>query len=74
MIGMDLLPQFGTIIDIVVFDTDVHYLVCKLFVTECFSHHYHAFQAHKPHPQKYICVKQSHVYDHSVLAAYILKG
>lgn len=69
---MDFLPQFGTIVDIVVLDTDMHYLVCESFVTDSFSHHFHAYKAYKSHPIDYVVIKPSQLYDHSILAAYTL--
>lgn len=40
----------------------------------CFSHHFHAFQARKQHPLEYFICKQSHLYDHTVLAAYVISS
>ena len=66
----DELPKFGVVEDIIVFNTDKYHFVCSLLVTECFSHHFHAFQTSKQHPKKYFICKQTSLYDHSVLAAY----
>ena len=74
ILGMDLVPKFGLVEDIIVFHTDLYYLICEVPVTECFSHHFHAFQARKQHPLEYFICKQSHLYDHTVLAAYVISS
>ena len=73
ILDMDLLPNFGTIVDIVVINTDMYYLVCETLVTDCFSHHhFHAIQVQRPQTSKYVCIKQSELYDYSVLSTYTL--
>ena len=72
VLNMDLLPKCGTIVDIIVFSTDVHYLVCEVLLTDKFCHHFHAIQAQKCQPVKHVCVKQSELYDHSVLFSYTI--
>ena len=72
ILDMDLLPNFGTIVDIVVINTDMYYLVCGTLVTDCFSHHFHAIQVQRPQTSKYVCIKQSELYDYSVLSTYTL--
>ena len=63
VVGMDYgMPTFGIIEDIV-FCTDVFYFVCSILFTECFSHHFHAFQVHKQHPEGYVICKPSALYD-----------
>ena len=44
VLSMDDVPTFAAIEDIVLLQTDVYTLVCSLLVTECFSHHFHAFR------------------------------
>ena len=64
------MPTFGIVEDVVVFCTDIFYLVCSVLFTECFSHHFHAFQVHKQRPKEYIICRPSALYDTYVLAAY----
>ena len=72
VLSMDDVPTFAAIEDIVLLQTDVYTLVCSLLVTECFLHHFHAFQTHKAHPTKYIICKPSTLYDTYVLGAYAI--
>ena len=70
VLGMeDGMPTFGIIEDIVVFCTDMFYLVCSILFTECFSHHFHAFQVHNI---SLICTPT--LYDTYVLAAYSVRS
>jgi hypothetical protein len=66
----DGMPMFGIVEDIIVFCTDTFYLVCSVLFTECFSHHFHAYQVYKQHPEQYIICTPSTLYDTYVLAAY----
>ena len=72
VLSMDDVPTFGVIEDIIVLQTDVYYLVCSLLVTECFSHHFHAFQVHKVQPTEYIISEPSTLHDTHVLGAYAI--
>ena len=63
---------FGIILDIIVFSTDIYYLVCSLLFTECFSHHFHAFQVFKQHREEYLICKPSALHDSYVLSAYCI--
>lgn len=72
VLGMDLVPTFGVLKDVIVFHTDMYYLVCELLITECFSHHFHVFQARAQHPLKYVLCKPVNLHDHTVLAAYVI--
>ncbi len=74
VLDMDLFPKFGIIEDIVVFQADMYYLVCEVLITQCFSHHFHPFKTCKQHPLEYSICKQAKLYDHTVLAAYVLSS
>ena len=65
------MPSFGIIEDIVIF-TDMYYLVCSVLITECFSHHFHAFKTYKQHPEGYVICKPSALHDRHVLAVYTI--
>ena len=41
---VDLVPTFGLIVDILVFNVDDYYIVYELLETESFSHHYNAYE------------------------------
>ena len=72
VLSMDLTPTFGVVKDIIVFETDIYYLVCEVLLTDCFSHHFHAFKTCKQHPASYDICKQTDLYDHAVLSAYTI--
>ncbi len=74
MFDMDLYPKFGISEDILVFQADMYYLVCKVLITQCFSHHFHAFLTCEQHPLEYSICKQAKLYDHTVMAAYVLSS
>lgn len=74
VLGVDLLPKFGVVRDITVCNTDIYYFVCEILVTECFSHHFHAYQAHIQHPPFYNICKQSDLHDHTVLASSVISS
>ena len=69
VLGMDLVPRFGVVEEV---HTDMYYLVCEVLVTECLSHHFHSFQTCKQHPVEYVICKPANLYDHTVLAAYVI--
>ena len=50
----ELLPEFGVIVDIIVFGVDIYYIVYKKLVTECFEQHFHSFKVFN-HMQYGIC-------------------
>lgn len=70
VLDVDLIPVFGVICDILVFNTDVYHFVCEILFTECFSHHFHSYQTRKQVPVKYVCCKQSDLYDPTTLSSY----
>lgn len=70
MLTVDLLPSFGLIADILVFDVDNYYLVCEVLYTECFRSHYHAYVVNREPSPSFVFVKQSELADHSVLGFY----
>ena len=49
----ELLPTFGVIQDVIVFDVDVYYLVTEVLITECFVNHYHSFEVSKQSETQY---------------------
>ena len=67
---MELVPIFGVIEDVMVFDVDVCYLACEVLITDCFVNHFHAYQVYRQQPQQYFFCKQKNLFDHTVLAAY----
>ena len=42
VLSMEADPTFGLIEDIIVFSTDVFYLVCEELTTDCFNSHFHS--------------------------------
>ena len=74
VLSMNLVPTFGIIRDIFVFSTDMYYLLCEVFFTECFSHHFHAYQVCKQMPIDFLLCKQSELHDHTVLECYTVSS
>ena len=72
VLSVDLLPKFGYISDIIVFDVDNYSLVCEVLHTECFHKHYHAYEVSHDTAPSFVFVKQSDLADHSVLGLYKL--
>ena len=66
----ELLPTFGVIKDMIVFDVDRYYFVCEVLSTECFVNHFHSFEVTKQNPTKYSICKQPDFVDHHILHAY----
>ena len=69
---MELLPVFGLISDIIVFDVDNFLLVCEKLVTECFRHHFHSYEVNKS--RSYVILQTLCLFDHSVLGLYQQSG
>ena len=67
---MELLPTFGLISDIVVFDVDNYFIVCEVLLTECFNHHYHSYEVSHDTTPSYVFVKQPNLADHCILGLY----
>ena len=68
VVDMDLLPHFGIIHDIAVFNTDDFFLVCQVLSTISFEHHLHSFLV--SHEHNFCILKQSDIYDHTTLSVY----
>lgn len=74
VLHVDNIPIFGDIIDIVIFDVDVFYLVCEEYNTECFNSHFHAYEVYKHEtPQYYVC-RVNQLYDYYCLSKYELSS
>ena len=54
MLKNELLPEFGVIVDIIVFGVDIYYIVYKKLVTECFEQHFHSHFMHTVSPHTHI--------------------
>lgn len=69
---MELVPTFGLIRDIIVFDVDCFHFICEVLQVDHFSHHFHSYQVYTKSPPHYICCEHSDVYDHTALEMYTL--
>ena len=74
MLGVDPMPKFGLINDIIALNTDVYYIVYEVLVTECFAHHFHSYKTYKHVPKLYECCKLTDIYDYTMLSAYTLSS
>ena len=66
----ELLPEFGVIVDIIVFGVDIYYIVYKKLVTECFEQHFHSFKVFNPSSMQYGICKNTELLDHHILHNY----
>ena len=64
---MNLLPTFGIIKEILVFDVENYYIVCELLETINFAHHYHAFEVVYKDTPSFDVSKASKYIEHAVL-------
>ena len=65
---MDLLPEFGVISDIIVFNTDEFYLVYDVIFIHLFEHYLHSYLV--SHDHTFTIVEQKDLYDHMTLSVY----
>ena len=70
ILSVDSVPTFGLITDIIVREVDDYFLVCNQLHTDCFSHHYHAYEVSQYSTPLFIFVKQPDLASHSVLGLY----
>ena len=67
---MALVPTFGHIVDVLVFDVDNFYIAYQLLETKCYSHHYHAYEVSYPPEKEYAISKASNFIDNPLLGIY----
>ena len=70
VVSMDLLPLFGLIKDIIVFDVSEYYLVCELLQTICFDVHFHSYEVAHVHTHGTILCRPKDLIDRNVLGLY----
>lgn len=71
--NVNLVPTFGLIKEVIVFETDVYYLVCEILFTEYFCHHYHSYKVCKHFPPVYDIHQPGNLSDHITLSMYTLQ-
>ena len=72
--NVDLVPTFGLIVDILVFNVDDYYIVYELLETECFSHHYNVYEVSHQMMKEYKLCKPYKLKDNTVLGVYKLES
>ena len=65
--SIDFLPTFGAIIDILVLNVDNYFIVYQLLDTNCFSHHFHAYEVSYPLLPNYVIKKHTTFLDNPTL-------
>ena len=70
---MNLVPNFGLIHDILVFDVDTYYIVCEELVT-CFQSHFHSYEVMHKECMTFSLSKISSLIDHNVIGLYNRSG
>ena len=66
----DLLPTFGVIHDLIVFDVTEFFIVAEVLITQCFVDHYHSFEVSKQPLKEYSICPIKDLIDHHVLGLY----
>jgi hypothetical protein len=74
IIASNLLPTFGKITDILIYNTDDNYLVLQKFHTICFNQHYHSFEVLCTDPIEYFVCKPIDLVDPHPLSLYNVPG
>lgn len=69
-----LVPIFGEIVDIIVYDTDNYLLVTRSLFTVAFVSHYHAYEVMHPESDEFSVLKQVQLPDSTPLSLYSLKN
>ena len=70
VLSLNLLPNFGLILDIIILNVDDYFLVCEILHTICFNPHFHSYEVCHHSSPSVVFVKQSDLVDYSVLAIY----
>ena len=68
------MPQFGLIDEILVIDVENYFFLCRLFVTDCFNHHFHSYEVSWTIPPLFNVYMQTDLADHHVLHQYKLSS
>lgn len=69
VLSSDLLPCFGLIKDIVIYD-GIYYLTCNVLETECFCHHNHSYEVTYQFPSVISFCNINELYDYHHLGLY----
>ena len=69
-----LLPEFGLITDIIVYDVDCCLFVCHMLITNCYAPHFHSFEVKLSEPSVIEVVKQTALADYHPLGLYSLSS
>lgn len=64
---VSLVPSFGIINDILVFDVDKYYIVLEELHTDVYCHHYHAYEVSRICPRSFFVCEARNLLEHSVL-------
>ena len=68
--GTNSMPNFGTIVDIIIHEVEVVYIVFKKLCTLSFDHHYHSYCVTYIEPACYIAMQVPDFYDNHPLSLY----
>ena len=73
ILELNVVPQFGLIVHIIIEDNHNYYLVCKVLTTECFNSHFHSYQVFKENFQRH-SYRITDIADHNCLSCYTLSS
>ena len=69
-----LLPVFGEITDILVFNVDECYFIIQEYETEYFSKHYHSYEVKMKNPSLFHAYQPNKLADYHPLCSYTIMG
>ena len=74
VLKVDLLPQFGLIINVIAMDVFNFYLVCEVLITHFFNSHFHSYQVSREDHPDFITSKVTNIADYYYLSYYKLSS
>jgi hypothetical protein len=74
VLSNELLPEFGEIQNILVYNTSHCLFMCKLYVTNCFNPHFHSYEVYPIDPARTTFTTQSNLFDYHVVAMHSLSS
>ena len=76
ILELNVVPQFGLIVHIIIEDNHNYYLVCKVLTAECFNSHFHSYQVFKENclRHSYKIYKITNIADHNCPSCYTISS
>lgn len=74
ILDSSLLPFFGVIVDIFVYQVDITYFIVEEYTTHCFLQHFHSFEVSATSPPLYRTCQINDFADYHPLCIYTTSG